>query len=207
MLKYFFPRLRERVNVTNLRCLTVNFDHLDPSLETRLFMDRVAQGLETLHIQFGNNVVINAMTEQFLDTLQLELCTSLTSFEITLPGDSTSIIKPRLAWSLLTMILPKLSQTVQNFTINHKLNLEALESDLRHWEWSSLDHMLCGFQELNAVTIRSRATNCLSEMESMYIFDTDDALMFWKYYMERSKRFFTPQLPKLSDRKVLSFDF
>lgn len=60
MLKYFFPRLKERVSVSNLRSLTVSFDHLDPSSETQRFMDSVGPQLEHICIQFGNNVVINS---------------------------------------------------------------------------------------------------------------------------------------------------
>ena len=41
----------------------------------------------------------------------------------------------------------------------------------------------------------------------MFIFDSDDALMFWNDYVERSKHFFTQRLPKLSEKKMLSFEF
>ena len=147
------------------------------------------------------------MTERFLETLQLEECQSLSDFEVTLPGNLKSTVQPEMAWSLLLSILPRLSHNIRNFTIVHKLDLHSLQANLQRWEWDELEQLLCGLPAIEAVTIRAETTEYTTDVCEMYIFDADDALMFWKDYVERSKQFFSQRLPQLLERKLLHFEF
>lgn len=144
------------------------------------------------------------MTERFIETLNLDICGSLKHFEITLPGNLTSVVQPKFAWTLLHLMLPKLPQAVEKITITHRLDLDALEANMRNWDWSILESMLYDLNLLKAVTIRAETTQYSAEI---YIFDADDALCFWKKYRERSEHFFRRNLPTLAKQNKLNFQF
>jgi hypothetical protein len=147
-----------------------------------------------------------AVAESFIETIRLELCETLTDFEIILPGDCSRAMQPVLAWSLLRSLVSKFPKSVKRLSITHRLDLQTLQLGLYGWEWSLLDREL-STKALVSVVICSATGGSIPEAEMLCLFDEEEAFMFWRQYIKRSELFFRSALPKLSEKELLSLEF
>ncbi|THG97066.1 hypothetical protein EW026_g4878 [Hermanssonia centrifuga] len=192
MLQRFLPVMRERIPVSHLRSLSLDFEQSEPCKETDDFMSYAALHLESLHLKFGNNIMMNSMTETLVENIRFSSCKALRVLRVDLPGDLSSEFHPTESWSLLYFILPQLSPTIQELTISHKLDPNTLQAHLGDLDWNMVDDLISGFKDLRTLTVsaESPSASCSRDIAKAY-----------------TSCFFEQRLLKLHKRRLLRFEY